>query len=56
MKTSAPSLVHSEESLVYRTARDMLREDIEKFTSTIPKSTSACAAPVQALSPQLLDR
>lgn len=52
----APSLVHSEESLVYRTARDMLREDIEKFYINDPEVYQRVRRTVQALSPQLLDR
>ena len=52
----APALVHSEESLIYRTVRDLLREEIEALYVNDPSAYQCVVNTVQAMSPQLVDR
>lgn len=55
-EVKAPLLVHSEESLVYRTIRDLLRDDIEAFIINDPVVYQQIVGTVKAMSPHLLDR
>ncbi len=52
----APGLVHSEESLIYRTIRDMLRDDIEAFFINDAVVYQRVIQTVKAMSSHLLDR
>ncbi len=55
-EVKAPSSVHSEESLVYRTIRDLLRADIDVLLINDPRTYQLVIKTVMVLSPQLINR
>ncbi len=55
-EVKSPCLVHSEESLVYRTVRDMLRDDIQAFLVNDAALYQRIVQTVKVMSPHLVDR